>query len=104
MSNKPLAEIKLRRRSDRPCLEATITAHVADQLGAAGDDLLVVERGTTWAAEKAAARGAYFIVTVRRAAAQPAQPTQPVRPEEQDRPALTETLQETIRRLRSERP
>jgi hypothetical protein len=106
MSNNPLAEIKLRGRSDKPTLEATIAAQVAEILGASGGDTLVVERGTTWAAEKAAARGRYFIVSVKSApseqAEQPEEET--VEPPQPPPPAFTETLDETIRRLRSERP
>lgn len=66
MSSKPpLAEIKLRGRSDKPTLEATFAGSVAQKLGMAGDATLVFERGSAWAAEAAAARGQYFVVWVK---------------------------------------
>jgi hypothetical protein len=72
MSTKRVrAEARVRRSESKgSSAYASVPAEVRDCLGAKVGDSLVFEQGSTWAAERAAAQGPYFIVTVKRAPAE----------------------------------
>jgi bifunctional DNA-binding transcriptional regulator/antitoxin component of YhaV-PrlF toxin-antitoxin module len=84
-------------------VEGKIPAAVRDHLGAREGDTLVFELGNTHVADRAAVPGPYFVVTLRRAAPTAAEPSREAQPAPDPRPPLTESLEETIRRLRNER-
>jgi hypothetical protein len=100
------AQVKFRRHTgtDGARFQAKVPAAVRDFLEVRPEDNLVFEEGSTFVAERAAARGRYCVVYVERAAAENGEAAPVVQSEPPPRPSLTESLQETIQRLRNERP
>lgn len=98
------AETSFRGRKDKtnPRLEAGVPAAVRDYLGAREGDVLVFELGNTFVAERAAVRGPYFVVTLRRENTTAAVAA-PQSGEEEVIAVVVESLEETINRLRNER-
>jgi hypothetical protein len=102
----PVVRHKDKRPNRRDRVKTDLPKAVHEFLGVEPGDQVVFEEGSTFVAEKAAARGRYCVIYVVRA---PAASEHECRSEETaeappPRPAFNESLQETIRRLRSERP
>lgn len=103
------SRIRKRRSGDGYRVEGDIPSVVRDRLGAGPDDVLVFEEGNAFVAERAAVPGPYFVVTLRRGRGPAAPPPPAPEPDaETGTPtpassALTESLEETILRLRRER-
>lgn len=99
----PFRMPKRTRPGRKPFPEADVPAAVRDFFEVGDGDALVFEEGSTFVAEKAAARGRYCVVYVERRGPEEVTAPPPVVESEPPRPAFTEPLEETIRRLRVER-
>lgn len=86
----------LKKGSGKTGTKVLLPARVRDGLGARFGDTVVYEEGSVWAAEAAAARGKYFILSVERAPNPPAAPAA-----EAGQPARTppgDSFEEAVRR------